>query len=87
MATLAISCRSGDKAFILANIIIGRRTHFFWTSGTQFLGAIRRWPEIRERWHGAGPGRTWRTVRDTLGPSARARVWLDVESWQQEVVG
>jgi hydroxymethylbilane synthase len=65
---------------------LAARTHFFWTSGTQFLDALARWPELRDRWHGSGPGRTWRTLRETLGPAARARVWLDYEHWQEEVL-
>ncbi|HKW00855.1 MAG TPA: hydroxymethylbilane synthase, partial [Vicinamibacterales bacterium] len=52
------------------------RTHFFWTSGTQFLQAIERWPELVDRWHASGPGRTWQTLCRTLGHRARARVWL-----------
>jgi hydroxymethylbilane synthase len=65
---------------------LAERTHFFWTSGTLFLEAIGRWPELRERFHGAGPGRTWRTVRETLGPGGRVGVWLDYDHWQQEVL-
>jgi hydroxymethylbilane synthase len=61
------------------------RTHFFWTSGRQFLDALDRWPELHDRWHGSGPGRTSHVVRKTLGPAARARVWLDYEQWYQEV--
>ena len=63
-----------------------RRTHFFWTSGTQFLQAVERWPELRDRWHGSGPGRTWQTVVGTLGHRARARVWLDYDQWQKEIL-
>lgn len=65
---------------------LAARTHFFWTSGTEFLDALARWPELRDRWHGSGPGRTWRTLQEALGPTARARVWLDYEHWQQEVL-
>jgi hydroxymethylbilane synthase len=62
------------------------RTHFFWTSGAQFLQAIERWPEIVDRWHASGPGRTWQTLRRTLGHRARARVWLDYDHWQKEIL-
>jgi hydroxymethylbilane synthase len=62
------------------------RTHFFWTSGTLFHRALERWPEIRDRWHGSGPGRTWRTISAALGPTPRARVWLDYEDWRKDVV-
>jgi len=62
------------------------RTHFFWTSSTQFLQAVERWPELRDRWHGSGPGRTWQIVARTLGERARARVWLDYDHWQREIL-
>ncbi len=62
------------------------RTHFFWTSGTLFHRALHQWPEIRDRWHGSGPGRTWRAIDEALGPDPRARVWLDYEDWRKDVV-
>jgi hydroxymethylbilane synthase len=62
------------------------RTHFFWASGTLFLDAIARWPSLRAGWHGSGPGRTWRTLQEVLGPDARVRVWLDYDDWQKAVL-
>jgi hydroxymethylbilane synthase len=62
------------------------RTHFFWTSGTLFRRALARWPEIRDRWHGSGPGRTWQALQAALGPTPRARVWLDYEDWKKDVI-
>lgn len=61
------------------------RTHLFWTSGTQFRQAIDRWPELRDRWHGSGPGRTCRTLTDTLGATDRIGVWLDYDDWRREI--
>jgi hydroxymethylbilane synthase len=59
------------------------RSHFFWTSGTLFQTALRRWPAIRDRWHASGPGRTSQALRETLGESPRLSVWLDYGSWLQ----
>jgi hypothetical protein len=61
------------------------RTHFFWTSGTVFLDALNRWPGIKRGWHGSGPGRTARIVRETLGDESRIGIWLDYEQWHQHV--
>jgi hydroxymethylbilane synthase len=61
------------------------RTHFFWTSGSAFLRAIRAQPALRSGWHASGPGRTARTIRDTLGTDARLSVWLDYEQWHTHV--
>jgi len=66
---------------------LSKRTHFFWTSGSLFREAIARWPELRDRWHGSGPGRTWRTLRETLGDSPNIRVWLEYEDWYKNVTG
>ncbi|ODS58614.1 MAG: hydroxymethylbilane synthase [Acidobacteria bacterium SCN 69-37] len=61
------------------------RTHFFWTSGTLFLDALARHPEIRGAWHGFGPGHTSRVVRDTITDGSRLSVWLDYEQWHQHM--
>ena len=65
-----------------------QRTHFFWTSGALFRDALARWPEIANRWHASGPGRTARVIREVLGDlprrsgeAANASVWLDYEEW------
>jgi hydroxymethylbilane synthase len=65
---------------------LSSRSRFFWTSGTQFHAAITRWPDLRDRWHACGPGRTYRTIRDTLGTTARIRVSLDYDTWVRDVV-
>lgn len=61
------------------------RTHFFWTSGSAFLQALAAHPSLREAWHASGPGRTATVIRDTLGSSARASVWLDYDQWHRHV--
>ncbi len=62
------------------------RTHFFWTSGRLFREAIERFPSLREARHASGPGRTAAVIRDTLGPAAHVRVWLDYDQWLQTVL-
>lgn len=61
------------------------RTHFFWTSGTVFLNALKRYPDIRHAWHGCGPGRTSRVVLDALDDPSRVSIWLDYEQWHRHV--
>jgi hypothetical protein len=60
---------------------LASRTHFFWTSGSAFLEAVRRHPGIRAGWHASGPGRTSRVLAATLGPSVRVSIWLDYDAW------
>ena len=72
-----------------------QRTHFFWTSGSLFRDALARWPEIADRWHASGPGRTSRVIRDArlraCGASSRQagehfRVFLDYDEWVKEIL-
>jgi hydroxymethylbilane synthase len=64
---------------------LGRRSHFFWTSGSTFRRALAAHPAIRNGWHSSGPGRTARAIRETLGAGARLRVWLDYDQWHRHV--
>lgn len=64
---------------------LDERTHFYWMSGGEFLEALERFPIIRDRWHASGPGRTHRTISETLGSSPRIGVWLDYEAWVNDV--
>jgi hydroxymethylbilane synthase len=61
-------------------------THFFWTSGSRFLEAVERQPELLDRWHACGPGNTWKIVRDRLGGESRLDVWLSHEAWLKDVI-
>jgi hydroxymethylbilane synthase len=64
---------------------LDRRTHFFWTSGRVFREAIAAHPALAGAWHGSGPGRTARAIRDNLDSSARVSVWLDYDQWHKTV--
>lgn len=84
---------SGDTSAIATYTVetalpsdLGSRTHFFWTSGSAFADAIRRYPQIRAAWHGCGPGRTSRIVLDEIGDATRVSIWLDYEQWLRHVI-
>ena len=64
---------------------LGSRRQFFWTSGSLFLRALERHPQIREASHASGPGRTARTIRETLGDGPRSSIWLEYEQWHRAV--
>jgi hydroxymethylbilane synthase len=78
LATYEVSERLPDD--------LARRTHFFWTSGALFLEAVARWPEIRDRWHASGPGRTSRVLQDAIGSNGRTGVWLDYDDWRHDIL-
>jgi hydroxymethylbilane synthase len=89
---LTHAAAAGDRA--LATYVVDEtlpddlpsRTHFFWTSGRVFQQALARWPELGGRWHGSGPGRTWRVLSETLPGNPRVRVWLDYDHWYKEIL-
>lgn len=54
---------------------IGRHTHFFWHSGSQFREYLCAYPRLREAWHGSGPGNTLAIIRAEIG-SERVRAFL-----------
>jgi len=61
-----------------------QRTHFYWASGGLFREALARWPGLADAWHASGPGRTARTIRESLPDPSRASVWLDYDEWLRE---
>jgi hydroxymethylbilane synthase len=57
-------------------------SHFFWTSGSHFIDAVERQPEIAGGWHACGPGNSWTIIRERLGSDDRLEVWLSEEEWR-----
>jgi hydroxymethylbilane synthase len=64
---------------------LASRSHFYWTSGDVFQRAIARWPSIKHGWHASGPGRTRQLIEAAIGSTDRTGIWLDRESWEQDV--
>lgn len=62
---------------------------FFWNSGSQFLQAVKDYPELLGKHHACGPGNTYKVLRnhmeknDCFDPS-RLIIFLDQESWRQQ---
>jgi hydroxymethylbilane synthase len=65
--------------------LIGR-THFYWRSGSRFLGALRAYPWLKERWHGCGPGNSLRLLEASVGAD-RVRAFLTSAAFRAEVLG
>ncbi|MEO8382975.1 MAG: hydroxymethylbilane synthase [Acidobacteriota bacterium] len=61
-------------------------THFYWTSGSRFVEAVARQPELLDRAHACGPGNTWKVIRETLGSDRAPEVWLSHEEWLKDVI-
>lgn len=62
---------------------MGAREAFYWNSGSQFLAALAKEPELRHKRHACGPGNTYKILRDQLGPQAPIEIYLDEEDWRK----
>jgi hydroxymethylbilane synthase len=62
---------------------------FFWSSGSQFLKAMSINPAISDKFHGCGPGNTYRVICDYLKTNNsykqnHVRIFLDQEDWRRQ---
>jgi len=62
------------------------KTHFFWTSGSGFLQAIKLCPSIKNGYHACGPGNTYKILRDNLHDNNKLKVYLGHQNWLSEVL-
>lgn len=71
-----------------APLAVHDRTHFFWTSGSQFLEYLRAMPGLAQAAvHGCGPGNTLRQLRATLGAQApNVRPFLSAAQFRSELL-
>jgi hydroxymethylbilane synthase len=60
---------------------------FYWGSGSAFVAALHRYPEIRGARHASGPGRTHETLRAVLGKDAKIEIELSYAAWLKRVRG
>lgn len=59
----------------------GRRC-FFWSSGSSFMHALARYPELREQMHCCGPGNTQRVLQQA---GVEPHIFLDHQQWLAEM--
>jgi len=69
-----------------SNLDLGQKTHFYWSSGSNFDFCTERFPEIRNAWHFCGPGHTFDHLKKCLGSHAKLRICLNYEDWLQKVL-
>lgn len=61
------------------------KTEFFWMSGSAFVAALARHPEIRGGRHRCGPGRTYEILRAVLGERAKIEIELGYSAWLKQL--
>lgn len=62
---------------------------FFWSSGSQFLAAVKQAPEILKKQHACGPGNTYKVIHQYLTDKnmydpTRLNIFMDQEDWRQQ---
>lgn len=62
-----------------------RKKYFYWKSGSSFLAAIKQRPQIRQGYHGCGPGNTYKILVRELKTPDRVRIFLSREHWLKEL--
>jgi hydroxymethylbilane synthase len=75
-----------DLVPIESEINLRGKKCFFWTSGSAFEEALKRYPEIRNAHHACGPGNTYLSLRKVIGEKARFHIFLDYEDWKNSVL-
>jgi hydroxymethylbilane synthase len=66
--------------------LAGKRD-FYWMSGSAFVAALAKYPDIRGARHSSGPGRTHETLRAILGKDAKIGIELNYAAWLTRVKG
>jgi hydroxymethylbilane synthase len=64
---------------------VERYSHFYWNSGTQLRDYLRAFPQLRDAWHGCGPGNTYQIARELLG-AERVRPFLNAAQFRAELL-
>ena len=62
------------------------KTHFFWSSFSQFQLALKNHPRIAGGYHACGPGHTYQAICSRLGGEARIGIFLSHDDWLKEVL-
>lgn len=62
---------------------------FFWSSGSQFLAALKLYPELAGKHHACGPGNTYKIIRQQLElngdfDKTRVQIFIDSDDWRKQ---
>ena len=79
LATYALVAREGAEADFDASA-----SWYFWMSGSAFLWAIARFPQIKNALHSCGPGNTLKAILEHVAP-INLRVYPNYETWSSQI--
>jgi hydroxymethylbilane synthase len=59
---------------------------FFWMSSSSFDYALEQLPQLADRWHCSGVGKTAEHIRQRLGPNGKFAVFYSYTHWKEQVL-
>jgi hydroxymethylbilane synthase len=69
-----------------AKVELSQKTHFYWSSGSNFDFCYAQSPDMKNAWHFCGPGHTFNHIKTCLGSDEKLRACLNVEDWLGKVL-
>ncbi len=67
-------------------IDIKEKKYFYWMSSSAFKYSLKKYPELRERYHYCGPGNTYNEIYSILGHDKNLFVELSYDSWKKKLL-
>ena len=61
---------------------IQERTHFYWMSSFAFDCITQKYPEIKNKIHGCGPGKTYDHILKNISNPDKVSKYLSIEDWE-----
>ncbi len=59
-----------------------KRTHFYWMSSYAFDSITKKYPEIKNKMHSCGPGKTYDHIIKNIKNTNRVSKYLSIEDWE-----
>ena len=63
---------------------LSKKTHFYWMSGTAFLYALEKFPNITNKYHSCGPGNTYEIIKKNVTED-HIKIFLSYNDWKNEI--
>ena len=58
--------------------------YFYWASFSNYIRAVKKYPQIRAARHACGPGHTYKLLKDDLGQAASVDIFLSYQDWIEQ---
>ena len=71
-----------ELTFSNKHLNILERTHFYWMSSFAFDCITEEYPEIKNKIHACGPGKTYDHITKTIGNSNKISKYLSINDWE-----